>query len=221
MERTTNYAALLFCMAVLLLSASFSVHAQANDSVPQGVIKVRRAPVPSDYHVEISYAYKQERGYLSHLFGKRTKEYVAYSPPEPLLMDDHDSSRTLLDSSFMITFYGRMGKPGVFPWEEWLNHYRHDFEWDDTAGVDSATFVFDLNSKGRAVCTALPVAPGDSSAMRMQKNLTPYMRRLWLWYPATATNDGKRQHKVGCTVTVKVYAVKVGYGRNLPLKIVD
>lgn len=203
---------------------SSSVFAQTNDSVAQGVIKVRKAPIPSEYQVKLSYSYDtKQRGSFLHFFGKRKQGEAWYSPPDPVALESNlnDSNQTLLDSSFIITFYNKQGNPeGEFSWKEYLSQYNHTFEWDDTSGIDSTVFIYEVNSRGQVKCGALPSE--DSSAMALQKNLLPMMKQLWVWYPAARiTHDGRRQKKVTCIVRVQVYAVKLGYGQNLPLKIVD
>lgn len=127
----------------------------------------------------------------------------------------------MLDSSFIITFYNKQGKPAEeFAWNEYVSQYEHTFEWDDTSGIDSTVFIYEVNSRGQVKCGA--IATADSSAMAMQKNLLPLMKKLWVWYPASGVSEGnRRQKKVSCIVRVQVYAVKLGYGQNLPLKIVD
>lgn len=214
MRRNTgnNFFYVVLLLATVLLSAP--IHLIAQDSVPQGTIKVRRAPVQSDYFVKLDYAYHPKRSMLSHYIGRKKADDAVYSPPEPAVFDqrENDSSQTLLDSSFMITFYNRMGNPEQeFPWIEMLNQYEHTFAWDDTTGTDSAVFVFEVNARGQVKLRQEPVAPNDTSAARLQKNLLPYMKKLWIWYPAAqVTDDNRRQKKAACTVRVKVYAVKEG-----------
>lgn len=214
---------LFFAMGVSL--ASTSVYAQSNDTLPQGVIKVRRAPIPSEYHVVLSYNYDtKQRGRFLHFFGRRPQTEGLFSPPDPVTLEQrnfNDSNQTMLDSSFIVTLYNKQGKPAEeFAWNEYVGQYEHTFEWDDTTGIDSTVFIYEVNSRGHVKCNT--IATEDSTAMALQKHLLPMMKKLWVWYPASrVTDDGRRQKKVSCTVRVQVYAVKMGYGQNLPLKIVD
>lgn len=216
--------AVLFLFTIGFSFASSSAFAQSNDSIAQGIIKVRKAPIPSEYHVKLSYSYDtKQRGPLLHFFGKRKQGESWFSPPDPVTLESNlnDSNQTLLDSSFIITFYNKQGNPeGEFAWKEYLSQYEHTFEWDDTSGIDSTIFLYEVNSRGQVKCGG--IASSDSSAMALQKNLLPLMKKLWVWYPASRiSDDGRKQKKVSCIVRVQVYAVKLGYGYNLPLKIVD
>jgi hypothetical protein len=179
--------------------------------------------VPSDYHVEVSYAYGSERGSVIPRFFQKSDQPAITYPPDPVKLEpnQNDSNQTLLDSSFIITFYSKQGKAAEeFDWVTWLDQYEHEFDWDDTSGVDSTAFVYRINSRGKVTCSAISYSDNDSSAQRLQEHLMPYMRKLWVWYPATRVrDDGKVLKKTNCVVTVKVYAVKVGYGQNLPLNI--
>jgi hypothetical protein len=196
------------------------------DSVKQGTITVRRAPVPSDYYVKFDYNYHgQQHGFLHHLFNREDSSLMAFAPPDPVAADPNvnDTNETLLDSSFMITFYNKQGRPTEeFDWITWLDQYEHTFDWDDSSGIDSTLFIFEVNPRGQVNCVPVAMSKDDSSALVLQKNLIPLMKKLWIWYPAsTITDEGKRQKKVSCTVVVKVYAVRIGEGQRLPLKIVD
>lgn len=211
---------------IVLFTGILLPHSQlfSQDTLPQGVIKVRRTTVPSDYYVRMSYDYHfKKRGGIFHLFGPRTDGMIM-SPPDPVTLDQHanDSNQTMLDSSFMITFYDRLGKPGEeFAWIDWLNQYEHTFEWDDTSGVDSTSFSFEINSRGQMRLKSSSY-DGDSSAIALHKNLLPLMKKLWIWYPAAmVSDDNRKQKKLSCTVTVQVFAVKEGYDRKLPLEIAD
>ena len=221
--RANKVTALLIFISLGFFSPSIRIFAQ--DTVPQGVIKVRRAPIPSDYRVTLQYAYGTDRqGYLPHLFRRNEKTAMIY-PPDPVSLDPNrnDSNQTLLDSSFIITFYNKEGRAEQeFDWTAWLDQYEHVFDWDDTAGIDSTVFVYTINSRGKVTCRGLAMDRKDTSAKRLQDHILPYMQKLWVWYPATRVrDDGKVLKKTNCVVTVKVYAIKEGYGQNLPLKIVD
>jgi len=223
--RANRFSAILIFSALGFFLPSHSLVAQ-QDSVKQGTIVVRRAPIPSDYYVKFDYNYHgQRRGFFHHLFSKEDSSRMAFAPPDPVTADPNvnDTNETMLDSSFMITFYNKQGRPTEeFAWIDFLNQYEHTFDWDDTSGIDSTLFIFEVNPRGQVRCVPVAMTKDDSSALALQKNLTPLMKRLWIWYPAaTITDDGRRQKKVSCTVVVKVYAVRVGEGQRLPLKIVD
>jgi hypothetical protein len=214
MKRCTENSSLLVVLLTLAFVSS-SISLSAQDTVPQGSIKVRRAPVASDYYVKLDYVYHpKHREPVFHFFGRST-DGASFSPPEPAVFDqrDNDSSQTLIDSSFMITFYNREENPGEeFPWIEWLNQYEHTFGWNDTTGIDSATFVYEVNARGQVKFRAEPLLSGDSSAVALQQNLSPILKKLWIWYPAVKVADSnRRRKKTACTVRVKVYAVKEGY----------
>ncbi len=218
-------AFLVFFAAGFFLTC-YTVCAQ-NDSVQQGTIKVRRAPIPSDYYVKFEYTYHRggaNQGFISH-WRNRKLEGAVFAPPDPVTAEPNlnDTNETLLDSSFMITFYNKQGRPAEeFAWIEWMNTYEHLFDWDDTSGIDSTLFIFEVNPRGQVRCVPVAMTKDDSSALALQKNLTPLMKSLWIWYPAsTITDDNRRQKKVSCTVVMKVYAVRIGEGQRMPLKVVD
>ncbi len=221
---------LLFLLTIGFTFASSSVFAQANDSVAQGVIKVRRSQVPSVYTVKMSYSYGSSSrvlfswGRKSGKSGGRQEQDAVYSPPDPVRLEPNlnDSNQTLLDSSYIIGYYNARKKPAEeFPWEEWLNQNPHTFEWDDTSGIDSVSFDLEINARGQMRIRSY-AHQGDSSSIALAEKLLPVIKKLWLWYPASmVTNDGSKVKKVSCVVRMKVYAVKLGYGQNLPLKIVD
>jgi hypothetical protein len=220
-----NKILFLLLSAIGLSFPSSSVYAQIKDSVPQGIIRVRRAPIPSEYHVRLNYSYDtKQRGPILHFFRPRQQAEGLYSPPDPVTLEQrnlNDSNQTMLDSSFIITFYNKQGKPAEeFAWNEYISQYEHTFEWDDTSGIDSTVFIYEVNTRGQVKCAALPT--DDTSAIRLQKELLTAMKKLWVWYPAArVSDDGRKQKKTSCVVRVEIYAVKVGYGHNLPIKIVD
>lgn len=217
---------LLFSVFIVAIGFFFpSTTIIAQDTIPQGTIKVRRAPIPSQYRVEVSYEYHWRKPPPIFHFLDFQKEPAFLQSPDPFVYEPevNDSNRTLEDSTFALNFYNRMGRPAEeFDWSQWLSgYYVHTFEWDDTAGIDSTTFVFEVNARGQAHSIPEPMGTRDTSAIRLQKKLRPAMEALWAWYPAESIDgDGKKPKKIACTVRVKVYAQKAGYGQNLPLEIV-
>lgn len=221
----SRFSAFLFILTLGFFLTSSPLLAQ-QDTVSQGTIKVRRAPVPSDYYVKFEYNYHgQPQGFLRRLFNREDSASMRFAPPDPVTAEPNvnDSNETMLDSSFMITFYNKQGRPAEeFDWINWLEQYEHQFDWDDSSGIDSTLFIFEVNPRGQVRYVPVAMTKDDSSALALQKNLTPLMKQLWIWYPAsTITDDDRRLKKVSCTVLVKVYAVRVGEGQRLPLKIVD
>ncbi len=216
----------LLVMFLILFCGTSFIHAQ-NDSIETGVMKVRRPPVPSRYFVDLSYSYSPaKQGFLGDLFKRRNNGFDGYLPPEPVTVVNRgeDSTRAIQDSSFMIRFYEKEDRPGEpFAWIEWLNQYEHQFAWNDTAGIDSAVFVYTINPRGQIKLFSLGAEDKkDSSAVALRNGLLPYMRKLWIWYPATTIQgDTGRRRKANCTVTVKVYAIREDHLQRMPLKIVD
>lgn len=206
-------------LLIALLSATgilFSyVHLSAQDTVAQGTIKVRRGPVPSEYRVEVSYDYHWKKPPPVFHFLDFQRAPAIFLPPDPIIYEPNanDSSRTQEDSAFVVGFYNRLGRPVEqedFDWAQWIStYYVHSFGWDDTAGIDSVTYVIGINARGDAEVYSESIVNGDTSAVRLQKNLDPVMDRLWAWYPAACIDsDGKKPKKIPCTVRLKVYAVK-------------
>lgn len=205
---------------ILLLAVYFPAYAQ-QDSVKQGVMKVRKAPVSSSYYVQMSYSYSPAK---RRFFHKREQtEFIQPNqyemhPPDPVSFpaQPDDSARMLQDSSFLMEFYEKQDRPaGQFAWINWLDQYEHYFAWNDTAGVDSCVFVYRVNTRGRI--ELMPgVVQNDSSAQAMSEGLIPYMRKLWLWFPATGIDDAGKQHKFNCVVTVKIFAVRDDQPEKLP-----
>ena len=214
MRSAGKFLSALFSLTLVFSLTSQAGFAQQPDPVAQGVIKVRRAQVSSDYIVKFNYSYLPDTAKRFFHWRKQQHREVTYSPPDPVAVDPNrnDSNQTLVDSSFVITFYTKQGNPaGDFNWGEWLSQYEHTFDWSDTSGIDSAAFVFAVNPRGDMECRAVPPAREDSSSLALQQNLFPLMKRLWAWYPAyTVTGDARRRKPVACIVTVKVYAVREG-----------
>lgn len=192
------------------------------DTMKQGVIKVRRPPVSTDYYLSFDYHYHPaRRGRLFHFFSPRVdSSKVIITPPEPVsVVHRADSVNPGNDSLAMEDFFRKDDRPiDGFTWVEWLNQYEHYMLWDDSAGIDSASFVYIVNTNGFVKFKIGADNGSDSSSTELQKRLTPYMRKLWVWYPATSMDDaGKRRKNVSCTVTVKVYAVRRDE-EKLPIK---
>jgi hypothetical protein len=227
----TSRAGTIFILLFMFFMTGTSLIAQ-QDSVQPGVMKVRRPPVPSTYYIDLSYSYSPARqNFLSHLFKRVNRNKMPLAddnslhPPEPVTIPrrDGDTTNALRDSSFMIRFYEKEDRPASeFAWIDWLDQYEHYFQWNDTAGIDSAVFVYDVNPRGQV--KFMPGADNgkDSSSTAMQKKLIPLMRKLWIWYPAVWVVDERgRQKKINCKVTVKIYAVRDDQQERMPLKVVD
>lgn len=192
------------------------------DTVRQGIIKVRRPPVPTSYYVKFDYQYHPaRRGHLFQFFRPRVdSSKVILTPPEPVsVVHRADTVNAGKDSLDMEEFSKKNDRPiDGFTWTEWLNQYEHYMAWDDSAGIDSATFVYTVNTNGFVKFKAGTDDGKDSSSTALQKRLLPYMRKLWVWYPATSMDDaGKRRKNISCTATVKVYAVR-NDEEKLPIK---
>ncbi|MCK6640156.1 MAG: hypothetical protein L6Q81_08720 [Bacteroidia bacterium] len=236
MSRTLRITQLVFTLCVYITFTPLLVSAQQQDSVTPGVMKVRRPPVPSSYKVQLSYQYSPGRklGFASHFFGKRKYNREAMQmahekqnlyPPQPVTLPKKgdDTLNSLQDSSFMILYKRKNDRPAEdYDWESWLNQYEHYFLWSDTAVIDSAVFIYEVNRNGHVEMRPSPVAVNDTSAQRLQRNLIPHMRRLWIWYPGVwiVREDGK-QRQVNCTVTVTVYAIRDESEQRSPLKVVE
>lgn len=236
MNRSLRIRLFIFIMGICLSLMPSFVSAQPRDSVTPGVVTVRRPPVPSSYKVQLSYQYSPGRKFVfpSHFLGKRrynrqsmqmAHEKKNLYPPQPVTLPKKgdDSLNSLQDSSFMILYKRKNDRPaGDYDWEAWLNQYEHYFLWSDTSVIDSAVFIYEVNRNGHVEMRPSPVAGNDTSAQRLQRNLIPHMRRLWIWYPGVwvVREDGK-QRQVNCTVTVKVYAIRDESEQRDPLKVVE
>ncbi len=235
MSIPASVSQLVIMMCVILTCGVSSLSAQQQDSVATGVVTVRRPPVPSSYQVKLSYQYSSGRnsGFVFHFFGRHKRDREAMQmaheqnnlyPPQPVTLPkrEEDTINSLQDSSFMILYKRKNDRPAAdYDWEAWLDQYEHYFMWSDTAVIDSAVFVYRVNRNGHVEMTPSPVDVKDTSAQRLQRNLIPHMRRLWIWYPGVwiVWEDGK-QRQVDCTVTVKVYAIRDESEQRLPLKVV-
>lgn len=228
---STSRFAFLFILLMSFFSSANVLIAQ-KDSIAAGVMKVRKPPVPSQYRVEISYAYSPaKQNFVQHLFSSKSKrkfpannsEYLR--PPEPVSLPKRveDTTRAMQDSSFIIRFYEKEDRPAnEFAWVAYLDQYEHYFQWSDTAGIDSTAFSYFVNTKGQISLNADADYANDSSSNRMKENLLPIMKRLWIWYPALwIVDDRGKQKKVNCNVYVKVYAIREDKLQRMPLKIVD
>jgi hypothetical protein len=236
MKLSVSFAGRFFPLCVLLTFGFSHISAQQQDSVTPGVVMVRRPPVPSSYKVQLSYQYSPGRKFVFpvHIFGKRrynrqsmqmAHEKKNLYPPQPVTLPKKgdDSLNSIQDSSFMILYKRKNDRPdGEYDWEAWLNQYEHYFLWSDTAVIDSAVFIYEVNRNGHVEMRPVPVAVNDTSAQRLQRNLVPHMRRLWIWYPGVwvIREDGK-QRQVNCTVTVKVYAIRDESEQRAPLKVIE
>lgn len=236
MNISASHSLLIITMCVLLTCGISNASAQQQDSVTPGVVTVRRPPVPSSYKVQLSYQYSPGRRFVfpAHILGKRRYNREAMKmahekknlyPPQPVTLPKkgEDTLNSLQDSSFMILYMRKNDRPAEdYNWEAWLNQYEHYFQWSDTAVIDSAVFIYEVNRNGHVEMRPSPVAVNDTSAQRLQRNLIPHMRRLWIWYPGVwiVREDGK-QRQVNCTVTVKVYAIRDESEQRAPLKVVE
>ncbi len=222
-----NSPTFFFLIGALLFCAGAHGQQASPDSVPEGVITVRRPPVPAAFVVKVAYDYSgswEKRRWWEPRHVAARKDYKAWLsdpfPPAPVSVahEEGDSISPVSDSARMQEFRAKSDRPEIFKWGEYASAIPHMFSWTDTMRLDSARFQYVVDKEGRAVCTPAPWNKTDSSSRKLEREAWPVMRTLWLWYPAqrVSNRDGKTKH-CPCTVTVTVYAFELNAEKPPPV----
>ncbi len=222
---------------VALFSAGFfifSLHGFSQqiisvDSIPTGIIFVKRPSVPASFISKCAYVFPKEwdkkrpwesrvktahRGYQAWLAGP--------SVPQPVEIS-FDSSHPQIDSVSGVDYVKaeRSKFPTIFNWSKFLSTINHDFSWLDTMRVDSAWFQYSVDANGNSICTPLPWNKTDSSSRKLEQEALPLMKTLKFWYPAQhISNRTSKLENLPCVVTVTIYAYE-NNGESPPSIIVD
>lgn len=209
-------------MIVLLLCCRlfFPATLSAQDSLPQGVVTVKRQPVPAAYTTKITYDYSKSRDKKRFWEGRmRTfrRGYQAWLsnpfPPQPVSVAHRpgDSVNVSSDSAMMASYAAHSDRPEKFDFAKYVEAIGYQFAWTDSVKLDSARFEYVVDAKGRVKFTPLPWAQCDSTTRAFEAQALPVMRKLWLWYPAQRlSNRNSKLENVACTITITVYAFDGG-----------
>jgi hypothetical protein len=210
----------LMALGIFLFPA-FLLCAQTNpnpDSIPQGVIKVKRPPVIANYRVGLVYLYAESDRHARVTDASANQIVFSDSTlnpnaPHPLNEDLYFVSGT--DS-------GRVGDgPSSLPfdWNKYLSSLKYTFLWTDSTRADSAQYVFTIDKKGNASCKPLPWKNADSTCRVFEDKTKSYATVLKRWFPAQQNKKigSVKMRKVPCTVIVTIYAYDPNVGRILPV----
>jgi hypothetical protein len=217
-----------FFLSVIATTISAQV---SPDSVPAGVISVKRPAVKPAYRVEMSVMYEESKG----------RRRVAEISPQQITFSDSTFNASApqpsteyalgvlqrTDSAFNLNI-----KPAAnsltenkFDWQYYLAHIPYTFEWTDSTKQDSIRFIYSIDKRGNATCKPLPWRNADSTNAVFEKAASPYLIKLRGWNPARRAkkliNDGSaiKTKRVPCTVILTVYAYDPNAGRLLPIEV--
>lgn len=204
----------------MLLFPTFLLCAQTPDSIPQGVIKVKRPPIAAAYRVGLAYIYSEsdKRARVTDVspdqivFGDSV---VNPNAPHPINYDLYFERKTGSDS---VT--NRNLSEGQFDWSQYLSSMKYTFLWTDSTRCDSAQYIFTIDKKGHATCKPAPWKNADSTGRAFENRTKSYATVLTAWFPAQRNKKigSVKMRKVPCTVIVTIYAYDPNFGRLLPIE---
>jgi hypothetical protein len=199
------------------------IFCQAEDSLPatvkQGIVSVRRRPVPAAFRATVSTSYISSSGQGHFDFSWKEIVYSDSSslfyPPQPYDWP-YETPKTDADPE-------RDYPRGDYDWSVWLKTIDYSFAWSDSARSDSAQFEFTIGKKGDVSIRAIPWPKADSTCRAFEAAARKRMMTRTSWYPARRRkNERSRKMKnVKSIVIVTVYAYDPTKGRLLPIEGIE
>jgi hypothetical protein len=214
----------LFFLSVIATTISAQV---SPDSVPAGVISVKRAPVQPVYRVVMSVMYpdsKKHRKRKAEITPQQiTFSDSVYNPNAPQPSPEYMFTVAQLKDSLNRVPPKEAVAENRFDWAYYLSHIPYTFEWTDSTRFDSIRVIYSIDKRGNATCKPLPWRNGAAD-MVFEKKASPYLFKLTSWYPAGKFKkipDGNQAiiKRVPCTVILTVYAYDPNAGRLLPIEV--
>lgn len=212
----------------ILLFLPFMLTAQDTTEVPQGVVVVKRAPVPAAYRVRIDYFYPEvagSEGKRSHL-SKADRSEIIFTdtgqtilPPVPLTMNTEQAN---LSNKGLRKFLQRSYPARAFDWSGFLNDIDFKFTWDDSLRKDSAQVQVMVDKNGKAMYKLLPWKNADSTTVDFENKVIKKLRSRPLWYTARERSARRRRktHPLTCVAVITVYAYDPNHDRLMPIKVI-
>ncbi|MEO5644015.1 MAG: hypothetical protein ABIQ40_12965 [Bacteroidia bacterium] len=212
----------------ILFFVLFSIALSAQvipDSIPAGVISVKRPAIQPAYRVHITMMYPEAKRNPKRITEFSSQQIVlsdtifnplAPKPSPGYMVPGNDSNHIVLGE----TFTGAQ-----FNWQSYLSRISFKFAWSDSTKLDSARFIYRIDKNGNAECTFLPWINSDSSGSEFAGKAATFFLRLKIWSPARrvkrVTSDGKtkKAKKVACMIILTVYAYDPNAGRILPIEL--
>ncbi|HET6992851.1 MAG TPA: hypothetical protein VFJ43_16065, partial [Bacteroidia bacterium] len=168
------------------------------DSIPMGIISVKRPPVVASYRVSLQYfdpsvsqKHITEFSAKQIVFGDSGAASIAPQPFGDYAYEyaghlSKDSSGNILADSASPRFSEplRSAPTQQFDWQKYLQLMQWRFEWTDSIRSDSAQYEFSIDKKGKASIRLLPWKNEDSTQKAFEKRGLLYMGLLNQWYPA-------------------------------------
>jgi hypothetical protein len=208
-------APLIFFISVLFAVVALPAQ-NANDSVVQGIVVVKRPLVPASYmvkiHIDYSKQWDKKRPWESRVktFRRGYKAWLSDTfAPQPVSVahKEGDSINPAADSAAMANYEMKSDRPVAFDYETYMKTIPHYFQWTDSVRIDSARFDYFIDAKGSVSFTPAPWTQTDSSSRRLESEALPVMRKLWRWYPAQRiSNRNSKLENVACQVRITIYA---------------
>lgn len=203
------------------------------DSIPTGIIHIKRPPIPASYKVRLNYFETETGQSSSHITEFSAKQIVfgdsgiMFRPPQPSLSDKNFSD-TIFNKAKTTKGFLLLDTTDryYFAWERYLNLISWKFAWTDSSRMDSAQYEFTIDKKGKATCKALPWNNSDSTCRAFEKKTIPYLFLLDKWVPARRSKTGflRRERKsktIPCTVIVTVFAYDENERDLLPINVIE
>lgn len=218
----------IFLLLLPVFFLSFAAHAQDTTEVPQGVVVVKRAPVPAAFRVRIDYFYPEVAGSA----GKRSRlskvdrSEIVFTdtgqtilPPVPLNMSTEQAN---LSNKALRKFQQRSYPSRAFDWPGFLSDIDFKFTWDDSLRKDSAQVQVTVDKKGKAVYKLLPWKNADSTTVDFENKVVKKLRSRPLWYTARERSARRRRktHPLTCVAVITVYAYDPNQDRLMPIKVI-
>ncbi|HEU4718599.1 MAG TPA: hypothetical protein VFU15_12230 [Bacteroidia bacterium] len=213
----------LLAFVMILLTPAFLFGGDGRDTVPAGIITVRRPLVKADITVRSIVFYPDS--------SRRSNMHVAKVSRHEILMSD------TLDEKFPPKVFDPAHYGGDFNPGTVLKYYPADsadyallfrdldfyFSYADTVKSDSARFEIIVRKDGTSAVKPLPWKQMDTSSVRLQNTAKTEIQKHPYWFPARRHKKprSRKMKRVDSVIILVVYARDPAYGRLLPMEIID
>ncbi|HTL81572.1 MAG TPA: hypothetical protein VL651_07700 [Bacteroidia bacterium] len=213
---------LLTCTFILV-----SAFALAQDTIVQGVIRVRRPLEPAKYHVVVQdvYNYSDQNSHITKISSRvivMSDSTPGVLSAQPYILQSGDSLSGDFSTGALTKYLCANYPKDPFDWNAYFSTLDFGFAWNDSIRSDSAQFIFNIDNKGSATAKALPFKNADSTMRAFEDIVGRRMQLSAYWYPARIQTGKKKKptKNIASTVMITVYAEDAMAGRLKPLKVI-
>ena len=216
----------LIGFGILLFQFSFLLAQNSGDSIPQGIIKVKRQPIPAKIQIGLVYLSDGTDGIDGFISEQEIFNDSILDPdqslPRPLNLTLYyvEPGRMNDSGGFVDRRSDNISSEVMFNWNKYLSSLNYTFAYSDSSRSDSAQYLFSIDKKGNATCKPLSWKTADSTCRVFENKTMKYATVLTKWITAQQNKKpgSKKLKKVPCTVIVTFYAFEGNANRRLPIE---